>query len=80
MKWPWPWPGRGNGCGAAGWYFLGPLWICLGFRCLASRELSGDAVENRGLVLWSRMQGSEGVVNIFRIISDEKCVRPRLWG
>lgn len=38
-------------------------------------------VANRGLVLWSRIQGSEGIVNIFRIItSGKKCVRDRLWG
>jgi hypothetical protein len=52
------------------WYFLvgflGWLWISLDFRYLASR---GDAVASRGLVLWSRIQGSEGAVTIARIRS-----------
>lgn len=41
---------------------------------------SGDAAENRGLVLWSRIQGSECVVKIFRITSGKKRVHPELRG
>lgn len=53
---------QGDSCGTAGWCSLGQLWISLGFRYLASRELYGDAAENRDLVLWSRIQGNECVV------------------